>query len=103
MLAEVRGQLLDSVVEHDPSTDLAFVEHELSGRFGFVAWFNGRYRAIAQRWKGYRLPSFRGSMASQIDIMRQVVELRAERATLEAAKVEGRALFGAHWRGEASN
>jgi very-short-patch-repair endonuclease len=102
-LAEIRNQLLDTAADQDPTADLAFVEERLSRPFGFMAWLNGRYRAIARRWKSYRLPNFRGSMVDQLVLMRQVVEVRTGRSALSASRTRARELFGKLWRGDASN
>jgi very-short-patch-repair endonuclease len=90
------------VLGQDHAADIAYVERKAEGIFSFVAWLDGRWRAIRKRWLGYRLPSFGGSLVEQGAEMKQVDRLRAERAALAAAEGRGRELFGGLWRGEAS-
>jgi len=101
--AEIRCVLLEAVVDHDPAPDIALVASKLASPWRLFAIFDARYRAVRRRWKGYRLPTYRRSMAEQLELMRQVETLRAERATLAAADALAHSLFGLLWHGEASS
>ncbi|MBP9826210.1 MAG: DUF3320 domain-containing protein [Thermoanaerobaculia bacterium] len=103
LIAEARISLKESVADYDPVEDLEYVARKLNGRFGWLAWLDGRYRAIARQWKSFRLPSFQGRMGDQIPVMRTVARLREERAGLASELAHARSLFGELWRGEASN
>jgi len=103
LFGEVRTALREEVVDYDPTDDLALIERKLAGRASWLAWLDSGYRAAAKRWKRFRLPSSSVWVRALIEPMRQVVELRATRQQLSASDTSGRGLFGAHWRGEASN
>lgn len=57
LIAEARISLKESVADYDPVEDVEHVARKLNGRFGWLAWLDGRYRAIARQWKSFRLPS----------------------------------------------
>ncbi len=98
----IEARFRPEVLGQDHAEDAAYVERKAEGIFGFLAWLDGRWRAIRTRWLAYRLPAFRGSLAEQAAEMKQVDRLRAGRAALTASEARGRELFGELWRGEAS-
>ena len=103
LAARVSSRFTDDVLEQDHAADADYVERKAQGVFGFLAFLDGRHRAIRKRWAGYRRPGFAGSLVEQANEMRYVDRLRASRAALSAAEPQGRALFCALWRGERSD
>jgi very-short-patch-repair endonuclease len=99
----LQQRLTPDALERDHADDAAYVERKAEGVFGFLAVLDGRWRAIRNRWKGYRRAGYEGSLLEQAELMRQVDRLRAERAALAAAEPAARALFGGLWQGEASD
>jgi very-short-patch-repair endonuclease len=97
------AQLAPEALERDHADDAAYVERKAQGILSFLAFLDGRHRAIKKRWTAYRRAGWAPSMAEQVDVMRQVDRLRAERAALAAAEPAARALFGGLWAGEASD
>jgi very-short-patch-repair endonuclease len=98
----IEARFRPAVLEQEHAGDVAYVERKAEGIFSFLAWLDGRWRAIRTRWLGYRLPAFTGSLMEQAAEMKQVDRLRAERAALAASEARGRELFGELWRGEGS-
>ena len=94
--------LSPDALEQDHAADAAYVERKSQGVLSFLAVLDGRYRAIRRRWAQYRRPGYAPALAEQVDVMRQVDRFRAERDALAAAEPAARALFGALWRGDAS-
>ena len=97
--ARVLLRITDAALEQEHAEDIAHVERKAGGMLGFLAFLDGRYRAIRRRWKTYRQPSFTGSMLDQSNDMRQVDRIRAERNALDAARASAQALFGDLWNG----
>ncbi|GLC25155.1 DUF3320 domain-containing protein [Roseisolibacter agri] len=98
------AQLTPEALERDHADNAAYVERKAQGLFGFLAFLDGRHRAIRKRWTAYRRAGYApSSLVEQADVMRQVDRLRAERAALVAAEPAARALFGGLWAGEASD
>ena len=97
------AQLAPEALEHEHASDADHVERRAQGIFGFLAFLDGRHRAIKRRWTGWRRAGFDGPLIDQVPLMREVDRLRAERAVLAGADAEGRALFGGLWQGEGSD
>jgi very-short-patch-repair endonuclease len=98
----VKARFTAEVLNQEHGADIAYVERKAEGALGFLAWLDGRWRAIRKRWTGYRLPTFQGTLLDQANEMKQVDRLRAERQALRAAAERGRELFGELWQGERS-
>lgn len=103
LMQRLRAKLTDDAHELEHASDIAHVERKSQGVFGFLAFLDGRYRAIAKRWTSYRTPGYAPSLVEQASDMKLVDRLRADRRALENASGEGRALFGDLWRGEGSD
>jgi very-short-patch-repair endonuclease len=99
----IESRFRPEVLDQEHADDVAYVERKAEGVFSFLAWLDGRWRAIRKRWMGYRLPAFTGSLMEQATEMKQVDRLRSERAALTASEARGRELFGELWQGEASS
>lgn len=99
----VESRFAPAVLEQEHAADIAYVERKAEGIFSFLAFLDGRWRAIRGRWLGYRTPAFQGSLLDQANEMKQVDRLRVERAALTAAADRGRELFGELWQGEGSS
>jgi very-short-patch-repair endonuclease len=97
------AQLAPEALERDHADDAAYVERKAQGVLSFLAFLDGRHRAIKKRWLAYRRAGWAPSLVDQVEVMRQVDRLRAERAALAAAEPSARALFGGAWAGEASD
>lgn len=91
-----------NVLECEHASDIAYVEKKKSGILGSLAFFDARFRAIRKRWKGYRLPSYRGSLIEQASEMKRADRLRMQREALAGEDVKARELFGTLWQGERS-
>ncbi|MBA3631295.1 MAG: DUF3320 domain-containing protein [Acidobacteria bacterium] len=92
-----------TVIEQDPTDDIAYIEQKSSGFFSFLSFLDGRYRAIKKRWLSYRLPTYQSSLIEQVTDMKTVAELWRERREFEAHSALGQQLFGSLWQGEESN
>ncbi|MGH9941679.1 MAG: DUF3320 domain-containing protein [Pyrinomonadaceae bacterium] len=92
-----------AALEIDHADDIAYVERKSEGLFNFLAFLDGRYRAIKKRWAADRLPSYQASLIEQAHELKAVDELRRERHLLEARDAEARQLFGALWQGAESS
>ena len=90
-------------LDQDHADDIAYVEKKSQGIFSFLAFLDGRYRAIKRRWHGYRLPGYQASLAEQANEMKQVNLLRAERQAIAGLAARGREFFGGLWEGERSD
>jgi very-short-patch-repair endonuclease len=101
--ARVEQRLAPAALEQDHAADIAYVERKAEGMFSFLAVLDGRWRAIRNRWTGYRLPTYRPSLAEQAAEMKQVDRLAAARAALAASESSGRSVFGELWQGERSS
>ncbi|HEX2078650.1 MAG TPA: DUF3320 domain-containing protein [Longimicrobium sp.] len=91
------------VLQQDHAADAQLMEEKESSPFRFLNFLSGRHRAIKRRWLAWRHASFTGSLLEQAAEMRKVDELRRERTTMTALDPVGREMFGALWRGEASD
>lgn len=107
VLCELKDQIGSclrlEVLEHDHASDIAYLERKSEGVFSFLAFLDGRYRAICKRWKTYRLDSYSPRLLEQAATMCQVDKLRAERRALVDLDANGRQLFGGLWKGEESD
>ncbi|MEP7356681.1 MAG: DUF4011 domain-containing protein, partial [Anaerolineales bacterium] len=98
------GQLFTAeALRWDHSADIALIEEKSQGPFAFLAFLDGRYRAIRARWETYRLPAYRASLLAQAQEMKLIGQLQREQQALTASEPDGRALFGPLWRGTESN
>ena len=93
----------DVVSEQNPTDDISYVEQKSSGFFGFLAFLDGRFRAIKKRWLSYRLPSYQATLIEQTTEMKMVADLWRTRQKFEAESTFGHQLFGSLWEGEDSN
>jgi len=96
----VEQHFTSAVLEQTHATDIAYVERKAEGLLGFLAPLDTRWRAIRSRWTGYRVSTYRPSLAEQSAEMKQVDRLVAERNALKESEATGRSLFGTHWHGE---
>jgi len=101
--SKVTGWFKPEVMKDDHTSDIDFVEAKTGSSLSFLAFLNGRYRAIRKRWRSYRLDTYRKSMAEQAADMKVVTKCQAAGAALRERETEGRDLFGQLWRGEASD
>ena len=92
-----------SILEQDPTDDIAYVEQKSSGFFSFLAFLDGRYRTIKKRWLSYRLTTYQASLIEQIDDMKTAAELWREQGEFEAQSALGKKLFGSLWQDKKSN
>ena len=92
-----------SVLEQDPTDDIAFVEQKSSGFFSFLSFLNSRYRATKKRWLSYRLPSYQNKLIEQAVDMKIVAELWREQKEFETQSALGRQIFGSLWQDDKSN
>lgn len=99
----VGNHFTEDALGQDHAADAAYVEQKAQGIFSFLAFLDGRHRAIKKRWTAYRRPSYQGSLVEQANEMRYIDRLRAARSAMGAAEPQARALFGALWQGERSN
>ena len=99
----VAQKFTPSVLDQNPTDDIAYVERKAGGFLAFLAFLDSRYRAIKNRWISYRLPSYDASLIEQANDMKTVAEYLTERQALESQSGSGAALFGGLWQGEASN
>lgn len=102
-LVDLQRQVCDrfrpEALEQDHADDVAHVERKAAGAFGFLAFLDGRFRAIRRRWVGYRLEPTSVSLFEQAQWMRKADHVRSERRELDAASATGRELFGDLWQG----
>ena len=101
--ARVEEHFSTTVLEQEHAADIAYVERKSEGLFGFLAFFDGRWRAIRARWTRYRLPAYQPSLFEQASEMKQVDRLAAERKALGDSETVARGLFGDLWQGERSS
>ena len=92
-----------TIFEQDPTDDIAYVEQKSSGFFSFLAFLDGRYRAIKKRWLSYRLPTYQTSLIEQLVDMKTAAELWREQREFEAQSALGQKLFGFLWQDDESN
>ncbi|MDQ6892321.1 MAG: DUF3320 domain-containing protein [Acidobacteriota bacterium] len=92
-----------SVLGQRHDDDIAFVEAKRRGPFGFLAFLNGRYRAICRRWKELRLPSYQPSVLEEAHDLKRVDDLSDRRRTLAGKHLQAEELFGRLWNGEQSD
>jgi very-short-patch-repair endonuclease len=106
-LAQWRGQIdqhfSESVLEQSHATDIGYVERKASGAFGFLAFLDGRFRAIKKRWQAYRKPGYARSLLEQANDLALVDRYLQAREALNAKADTGRSLFGGLWQGERSD
>lgn len=100
---DIEQKFTPLVFDQDLVDEIAYVEQKTSGIFGFLAFFDGRFRAIKRRWIPYRLPSYSQNLIEQANEMKSVVEYQALKKNLKLYEANGTALFGALWQGEKSN
>ena len=106
-VARLRAQLADwftdAALDDDHADDIAFVEARLASAGSLLALANARYRAIRGRWRALRRAGPRQPMPGLAADLRQVGRWRREREALRKEEADGRALFGARWRGGLSD
>lgn len=100
---EVEAKFSAGVFDEEHSGEIEFIEAKESGPLRFLNFLSGRFRAVKNRWLGYRLPSYRATLLEQAADMRKVEALRRERDRLRADDAQARELFGALWQGESSD
>lgn len=96
-------KLRDEAFGLNHAADIAFIERKSGGILSFLAFLDGRYRAIRQRWLAYRIGNYSAPLIDQAAVMRQVDEASALAAELDGSEASGRGLFGPGWDGAASN
>lgn len=101
--ARVSLSFKSEALEQEHADDIAYVERKAQGVFGFLAFLDGRHRAIKKRWGGYRLPGYQASLIEQANEMKQVDRLRAQKREMATLEPKGRELFGGLWEGERSD
>jgi very-short-patch-repair endonuclease len=89
-----------SALEREHAADAAVVER-LHDRWWRM--LSGDYRRVRAAWLGLRRPGYGATLREQADHLRELDELRLDRATLRERDAAGRELFGALWQGEASD
>ena len=99
----IEGMFIDAALEREHAGDAAFVEERLGGTLSFLAGLNGRFRAIRKRWNSYRRVGYNKPLVEQAADLRLVDGLQRDRMALGGNEAGARALFGGHWRGEASD
>lgn len=99
----LRPKLTDEAFETPHAEEIAFVEQKSSGIFSFLAFLNGRHRAIKRRWTGYRKPGYSPSLLEQANDLKQVDQASDLVRDLNGAEDLGRSLFGDLWRGATSD
>jgi hypothetical protein len=90
----------DEVLLSDHSDDIAYIEKKSEGFLSFLAFLDGRYRAIKRKWIGFRLPSYKCKLIDQAGELKNVDQLRELRSIIEQAGPRARDLFGDLWDGE---
>jgi DNA polymerase III delta prime subunit len=99
----VAGRFTEDVLDQPHRDDIEFVEQKVSGSLSFLAFLNGRFRAIKRRWLGYRKSGYSPRLIDQANDLKQVDRYVGDRSTLEARAADARALFGNLWQGERSD
>src|SRR6185436_5961375 len=84
------------------AADIAYVESK-SGLLGCLSILDARWRAIRKRWLTYRLPSYRESLVTQANDLKEVDLLNAERHALGSLDTKGQELFGDLWQRDRSD
>lgn len=103
-LAQRVGAILsDEAFEQEHADEIAYIERKSQSIFSFLAFLDGRYRAIKKRWLSYRRPGYEPTLIEQAADMRLVERLRTDRSTLAAVGGDARSLFGELWQGERSD
>lgn len=106
-LRQLRGRLRpkfsDEAFEVSHAVDIAYVEQKSSGLFSFLAFLDGRYRAIRRRWIGYRKPGYSDALLEQANDLKQVDQASGLVTDLDGAEDLGRSLFGSLWGGAGSD
>lgn len=100
---QIDQRLIEAVLDHQHGPDIAYVEQISSGVFGFLAFLNGRYRAIKSRWMSYRKPAYSPSVFELATDLRQVDDYAEQQRAMEGKRDVARSLFGEHWSGERSD
>jgi len=103
LAARTGGWFTDDALQQEHASDAAHVERKAQGAFSFLAFLDGRWRSIKRRWLSYRKAGYDKPLLDQAADLRLVDRLQADRKRLDEAAPRARALFGAHWRGEASD
>jgi very-short-patch-repair endonuclease len=106
-LSQLRQHVLSNfkidVVKQAHAEDIAYVSRKSEGILSFLAFLDGRYRAIKSRWRDYRLSSFQGSLLEQAEAMKVVDQYREEQQAIQNSEAPGQKLFGKLWQGENSS
>jgi len=93
----VHQRFKDEVLRRDHANDIAYIEQKSQGLLSFLAFLDGRYRAIKRTWLAYRLPSYQAKLIDQANELKYVDRLRELRSSIEQAEARGRNLFGGLW------
>ncbi len=91
-----------SVFEDDPEEDILYIREKLSGSFGFLAFFSGRFRSVRRKWNSFQLETYDEKLIDQADDMSLVCDYLKRKSELEGKRKEGESYFGDCWKGEAS-
>lgn len=83
--------------------DVAFMRARLTTSPPAMNALNARFRGIRQRWTLYRQPEYDATLLEQADHLEELDALQRDRRALQDQEARGQELFGALWRGEASD
>jgi very-short-patch-repair endonuclease len=83
--------------------DVAYVEQKAGGVFGFLAFLDGRFRAIKRRWITYRQQGYAPSLFDQAALLKRVDQVTDLTRQLNTSDTAGRTLFGTLWQGASSD
>lgn len=99
----LRPKFADEAFDVPHAADIAHIERKSSGVRSFLAFLDGRYRAIKRRWLGYRKPGYSPALIEQANDLKQVDQASGLVRDLDGAEELGRSLFGAFWQGTTSD
>lgn len=101
--AETGRRFHADALQVDHTADIAYIEDRSGVLASLFWWLDSRQRAIRTRWTAMRQPGYAASIAAQAHDLKAVVALRTARQTLDDLQAQGARLFGAAWRGAASD
>ncbi|MFS8085616.1 MAG: DEAD/DEAH box helicase, partial [Acidobacteriota bacterium] len=101
--ARIGKKFNNAALQQEHTNDIAYVEQKSQGMFSFLAFLDGRYRAIKKRWLSYRLPAYKCTLIDQANEMKYVDQFCALRSSIGQVESRGRELFGDLWQGENSS
>lgn len=99
----VMGIFESTILDSLSWEDLSHFRGKLSGRVGFLAFLDSRFRAIRRSWRSQLLPIVKRSSRDLLRDAEQVFELQSMLASLESRRDEATKLFGVHWKGAQSS